>query len=66
MLLIIPFKVIIQEDGITRDIVIGVVRANHDVHFAAGEKRHTVGYHARNGSIVHCDASKKQHLIEGG
>lgn len=49
-----------------RDIVIGVVRAKHDVHYAAGEIRHTVGYHACNGHIVYCDASKKQHLMKEG
>lgn len=60
------FEVIIQEDGMKRDIVIGVVRAKHDVHFAAGEIRHTVGYHACNGHIVYCDGSKKQLLMKEG
>ena len=49
-----------------RDIVIGVVRAKHDVHFAAGEIRDTVGYHACNGHIVYCDGSKKQLLMKEG
>ena len=49
-----------------RDLVVGVVRARHDVHKAAGEVRHTVGYHACNGNVVYCDASDKQHLFEGG
>ena len=49
-----------------RDIVIGVVRAKHDVHYAAGEIRHTVGYHACNGHIVYCDGSNKQLLMKEG
>ena len=48
-----------------RDLVVGVVRAKHDVHKAAGEVRHTVGYHASNGHVVYCDASGKQNFIEG-
>lgn len=58
-------QVIVQEGGMKRDLVVGVVRAKHDVHKAAGEVRHTVGYHACNGNIVFCDASDKQHVIEG-
>ena len=48
-----------------RDIVVGVVRAKHDVHKAPGEVRHTVGYHASNGHVAYCDASGKQKFIEG-
>jgi len=48
-----------------RDLVVGVVRAKHDVHKAAGEVRHTVGYHASNGHVVYCDASGKQNFVEG-
>lgn len=48
-----------------RDLVVGVVRAKHDVHKAAGEVRHTVGYHASNGRVVYFDASGKQNFIEG-
>lgn len=59
------FQVIVQEGGMKRDLVVGVVRARHDVHKAAGEVRHTVGYHACNGNVVYCDASDKQHLFEG-
>ena len=59
------FQVIVQEGGLKRDLVVGVVRARHDVHKAAGEVRHTVGYHACNGNVVYCDASDKQHLFEG-
>ena len=60
------FQVIVQEGGLKRDLVVGVVRARHDVHKAAGEIRHTVGYHACNGNVVYCDASDKQHFFEGG
>ena len=56
---------IVQEGGINRDIVVGVVRAKHDVHKAPGEVRHTVGYHASNGHVAYCDASGKQKFIEG-
>ena len=56
---------IVQEGGTKRDLVVGVVRGKHDVHKAAGEVRHTVGYHACNGHIVYCDASGKQNSIEG-
>ena len=48
-----------------RDLVVGVVRAKHDIHKAAGEVRHTVGYHASNGHVVYCDASGIQNFIEG-
>lgn len=48
-----------------RELVVGVVRAKHDVHKAAGEVRHTVGYHACNGHIVYCDDSGKKNFIEG-
>ena len=58
-------QVIVQEGGMKRDLVLGVVRAKHDVHKTAGEVRHTVGYHACNGNIVFCDASDKQHVIDG-
>ncbi|KAL9984603.1 hypothetical protein ACROYT_G006916 [Oculina patagonica] len=58
------FEVIVQEGGMKRDLVVGVVRAKHDVHKAAGEVRHTVGYHACNGHIVYCDDSGKQTFIE--
>ena len=58
-------QVIIQEGGMSRDLIVGVVREKHDVHHAAGDVNHTVGYHACNGLIVYQDASKKQHVIEG-
>ena len=48
-----------------RDLVIGVVRAKHDVHKAAGEVRHTIGYHASNGRVVYFDSCGKQNFIEG-
>lgn len=48
-----------------RDLVVGVVRGKHDVHKAAGEVRHTVGYHACNGHIVYCSDPGKQTFIEG-
>ena len=58
-------QVIVQEGGVKRELVVGVARGKHDVHKAAGEVRHTVGYHACNGHITYCDASNEQHLIEG-
>lgn len=54
------FEVVVQEGGTERDVVVGVVRGKHDVHRAAGDVRHTVGYHACNGLIVYCSASGKQ------
>lgn len=48
-----------------RYLVVGVVRARHDEHKAPGEVRHTVGYHAYDGNIIHCDDSSKEYLIEG-
>ena len=48
-----------------RDLVVGVVRAKHDVHKAAGEVRHTAGYHASNGHVAYFDAAGKQSFIEG-
>lgn len=59
------FQVIMQEGGMKRELVVGVVGARHDVHRVPGEVRHTVGYHACNGHIVHCDASNTKHIIEG-
>ena len=53
-------QVVVQEGGTERDVVVGVVRGKHDVHRAAGDVRHTVGYHACNGLIVYCGASGKQ------
>lgn len=51
---------VVQEGGTERDVVVGVVRGKHDVHRAAGDVRHTVGYHACNGLIVYCGGSGKQ------
>lgn len=59
------FEVIVQEGGLKRDLLVGVVGPTHDVHRVPGEIRHTVGYHACNGNIIHWDASDKQNLIEG-
>lgn len=59
------FEVLVQEGGMNRDLVVGVVRAKHDVHKAAGEVRHTAGYHASNGHVAYFDASGKQSFIEG-
>ena len=56
---------IVQEGGAERDLVVGVVRAKHDVHKAAGEVRKTVGYYACNGQIVHFGASGKKNSEEG-
>ena len=58
-------QVIVQEGGLKRDLLVGVVGPTHDVHRVPGEIRHTVGYHACNGNIIHWDASDKQNLIEG-
>ncbi|XP_044173143.1 uncharacterized protein LOC114958471 [Acropora millepora] len=59
------FEVIMQEGGMKRELVVGVVGARHEVHRVPGKVRHTVGYHACNGHIVHCDASNTKHIIEG-
>lgn len=54
------FEVVVQEGGTEREVVIGVVRGRHNSHKVAGDARHTVGYHACNGLIVHHGASEKQ------
>ena len=61
-------KVLIQEDGRKRELVVGVVRANHKLHKSAGESNDTVGYYTSDGHLLNaCDKkdAKSAQPVEG-
>lgn len=44
-------QVLIKDNGKKRELVVGVVRAKHNLHEAAGESDDTIGYQASDGLI---------------
>lgn len=48
----------IQEDGGKRELVVGVVRENHNVHKSAGESNDTIGYYTSDGHLLNACESK--------
>ena len=58
----------IQEDGRKRELVVGVVRANHRPHKSAGECNDSVGYYTSDGHLLNaCDKNntKSAQPVEG-
>ena len=47
----LSLQVLIKDGGERRDVVVGVVRAQHNLHQSAGEVDDTIGYFARDGRI---------------
>ena len=58
----------IQDDGRKRELVVGVVRANHRPHKSAGECNDSVGYYTSDGHLLNaCDKNntKSAQPVEG-
>lgn len=58
----------IQEGGRKRELVVGVVRANHKLHKSAGESNDTVGYYTSDGHLLNaCEKkdTKSAQPVEG-
>lgn len=49
----------IQEDGKKRQLVVGVVRANHKLHKSAGESNDTIGYYTSDGHLLNACEKKE-------
>ena len=48
----------IQEDGRKRELVVGVVRAEHTPHKSAGECNDSVGYCTSDGHLLNAQCDK--------